>query len=382
MTNMKSIKQLTFIALAGVLLYACGTSEATDRIAELDQLRADYSSLGEQIRDLEAELIASGELTKSVQKTLVTTFKVEPGPFFHKVEVRGAVESKKNIQLTPEMPGRVISIKTKEGRKIKKGDLLVQLDAEIIRSSIAEVKTQLDLATTIFEKQERLWKDNIGTEIQFLQAKNNKESLERKMSTLNTQMRQSRIYAPFDGVVDAIPVKEGEMAQPGMPVIRLVNPASMYLSADVSEAFLGKFKAGDPVDVYFPSQDKGLMSTVSSVGEVINSQNRTFRLDILMPVVDFPVKPNQVVVLNLKDYEVESALVIPKNLIQVDSRGSYVYGIFQEGDNMVSKKIHMDPGVSFNLRTEVKAGIKPGQVLADKGYRELTQNTIVEIAED
>ena len=377
------MKNFTILTLVVLFAYACGSSQASsDKLAKLEELKTKQRELISQIADLERELIESGELeVKSNNTVLVTTLKAKPGPFEHRVEVRGAVASRKNVMISAETMGKVDVINVKEGQKVTKGQLLLQLDADILRSNIAEVKTQLDLAKTVFEKQANLWKQNIGTEIQYLQAKNNKESLERRLETLNSQLRQSNIYAPFDGVIDNIPVRVGEVIQPGIPLLRIVNQSAMYVSADVSEYFLGKFKEGQSVEVYFPAQKKRLTSKISAVGQVIKSENRTFEIEVELPSVDFAVKPNQVVVLNLVDYKNDAAFTVPTKLIQRDSKGAFVFELIEKDSKLTANKVYVTPGVSYDLKTEIESGLKEGQLLANEGFRELAQGVVVTIAE-
>lgn len=378
---MKKLFQIAFTAVLASLLYACGGAEGT-KMDQLNALKEEKSTLEVKINALETELIASGELKKKEgNKVLVAGKNLKPEPFFHEVEFRGAVSSRKNVSLTAEMMGKVTNLKVEEGQRVRKGQLLVLLNADVIRNSMAEVETQLDLAKEVFERQSRLWKQNIGTEIQYLQAKNNKESLEKRLITLKSQLNQSSIVAPFDAVVDDVPVRLGELVQPGIPVVRLINPDETYISADVSESFLGRFSQGQEVDVYFPSQDKHVTSKVKSLGKVIKSENRTFDVEIELPSVSFPVQPNQVVVLKLVDYENEEALTVPTKLIQSDNQGNFVFVIEKEGNNSRARKVHIEAGISYNLKTEIKSGLKVGQTLAYDGYRELSENALVTLTQ-
>ena len=380
---MKRIYQITLFALIIGLGYSCGdTSTSADKMAQLKELKSQKSGIEEQIAALEEELIASGEIKKkNGNKVLVSAFEVQPSYFEHKVEIRGTVASKKNVMLTAEVMGKIKRIYVKEGQNVKKGQTLIRLDDEVIKNSIAEVQTQLDLAVEVFNRQDRLWSKKIGTEIQYLQAKSNRESLERRLKTLNSQLDMAYIKAPFDGVVDDIPVREGEVVQPGIPAVRLLNPKDVYISADVSESFLGRFTKSQDVVVYFPSQDKRIESTIKSIGQVIKSENRTFEIEIDLPRVNFPVSANQVVVLNLVDYKNDQALIIPTKLVQKDSRGSFIFEIIEKDNQLVAKKVHIEVGISYNQQTEIKEGLKLGQLIALEGYRDLTENTVIIISE-
>ncbi|MFY0686845.1 MAG: efflux RND transporter periplasmic adaptor subunit [Cyclobacteriaceae bacterium] len=382
---MRTVNNFLIIILLTTLAYACGSTEAaTDKLAELDSLKEQQKELKTQILELEAELIENGQLESTAKKNavLITTLEMKPVEFVHKVEMRGTVQSRKNVMLTTESPGVVDAIYVKEGETISKGKVLARINSDILKNNLQELETSLELAEVVFERQSNLWKQNIGTEIQYLQVKNQKEGLEQRLKTLKTQLSKTNIVAPFDGVIDDIPVRVGEMAQPGTPVIRLVNPNAMYIKSDVSEAFLGKFKEGDKVEVSFPALGETLDSEVAAVGQVINIENRTFELEVNLPTVDFPIKPNQVSVLNLTDYKNAEAFTIPSKLIQRDSRGAYVYQIVVDGNNAMAKKLRVEPGITYQQQTEITNGLKEGQVIAFEGYRELTEDVLVNIQRD
>ncbi|MEP2023503.1 MAG: efflux RND transporter periplasmic adaptor subunit [Reichenbachiella sp.] len=378
------MKKLTYI-IPLILVFAISCS------SDLETKKKEVEELKNQIQDLKGQVIGLEEEIRKedpaygkikANKTLITVLDVAPRYFEHKIEVRGAIESRTNVTVSPQVPGKIVRVNVIAGQSVKKGQVLFSLDSEIIKNNVAELETALELANIMATKQENLWEKNIGTEVQYLQAKNNKESLERKLATAKSQLDQTRVLAPFSGTVDAMDAKIGEMAQPGIPLVRIVNPNDVHISSDVSERFIGKFKKADKVDIYFPSQDREMISQIASVGQVINSQNRTFEMEVFLPTLDFIVKPNQVVVLNLKDYENTNALVVPTKLIQKDNTGSFVYEIVKDGNNLISKKVYVKTGITFNNETEIIAGLKANQRLANKGFRDLSEGVVVSILKD
>ncbi|NJN41398.1 MAG: efflux RND transporter periplasmic adaptor subunit [Flammeovirgaceae bacterium] len=292
--------------ITGILGISCSSTEVSDvdvkkselenARAQMDELRVTISTLEKEIKALDPTFMVNNNAI------LVSVLNLNKKEFEHKVEVRGSVESRKNILISAQIGGKIVEVHVREGDKVKSGDLLVSLDADIILNSIAELRTALELATSVYNKQAKLWKDNIGTEIQYLQAKNNKESLERKLATAHSQLDQAIIKAPFNGAVDLVQAREGELATPGLPLVRIVNQDDMYIKADVSEKFIGKFSVGDKLEVFFPAQDKRILSSIASVSQVINAENRTFVVEASLSNQNFIIKPNQVVVLNMRDY--------------------------------------------------------------------------------
>ncbi|MDW3192563.1 MAG: efflux RND transporter periplasmic adaptor subunit [Cytophagales bacterium] len=380
---MNKLFQITLAVLMTVVLFACGGGgdELTEKKAELEALRSQYFDLKAQIATLETEINEIDPEYNKANTILISTLALEKSSFEHKVEVRGAVASRKNIVISAETMGRIEKINVAEGQNLSKGTLLMKLDADILENNIAEVETQLELAEAVFVRQKNLWDQNIGTEIQYLQTKNNKESLERRLATLKSQLKQSYVRSPFAGVADEIPVREGEMAQPGMPLARIVNQREMYIKADVSEAFLGKFQKGDQAEIYLPTLDMRLVSQVVSVGQVINEDNRTFAVEIALPSdTDLKFRPNQVTILNLTDYFQEEAVSIPTRLVQADDQGNFVYGLKTEDGRKLASKIRINPGKSFNSKTEVLSGLKGNETLIDNGYREVNEGVEVSVA--
>lgn len=370
------------IALLG--LAACQTDISTldEKKKQLEIYSDQLSELKVQMDSLKKDIMAMDSTfnNSSNKSVLITAIHPEEKEFIHKIELRGSVESRKNVVISSEIPGKIQRIHVREGQSVKKGMKMIELDAEIIKNRIAELNTTLELANIMFERQENLWKQNIGTEIQYLESKNRKEALERQLTTANSELARAIIRAPFDGSIDEIPAKEGGMAQPGTPLLRIVNPNDVYIKADISERFIGKFRRGDDTEVYFPSQDKSITSKITSVSQVINNENRTFEIEISVPQVDFVLKPNQVTVLKLSDYINTDALTLPTRLIQKDDVGMYVYAIEETDGEMIARKTHINTGISYNNETEVLGGVTVNQKIVDKGYRELSDGVLVTLA--
>ena len=278
--------------------------------------------------------------------------------------------------------GSIESIPVKEGYEVKKGQLILSLDTELYERELDRLQTQYELAKTMFEKQSNLWKQNIGTEVQYLEAKNRKETLENQIANVKTQISKSKVRAPFEGTIEEVYVKVGEMAQLGSPLVRIVNHRDMYVRADLSEAYIGNFKKGDPVIIHFPSINQTIESKISSVGQVIDEMNRTFSIEALLPLTNFTIKPNLIVVVKIKDYHKDDAVVIPSKLIQKDNRGDFVFVAQQGSDEMVAKKIQIDRGRTYKTITMVTGGLEGGEILIDEGFRDVAEGTKVKIVEN
>ena len=371
-------KFLPLIALAFVAV-SCASEESVDaKKAELEKLKAESHEIDTRIRALEAELIElDPEFAKQNQKSLlITTAKVKKGEFDHYVEVTGSVLSKKNVMISAEAAGRILEVPVSEGQTVAKGAVLATIDAESIQRNIDELENTLSLATTLFEKQERLWNQQIGTEVQFLEAKNRKEGLERNLATAKTQLDKATVRAPFSGTIESVEVRLGELVQPGVSMFQFVGKSDLFIEADISESYVGVLDKGDSVNVNFPSIGKELRTRVSSVGAIINPDNRTFKIEVFLPSMAM-VKPNMISVLKIRDYENPEAIIVPSYLILSDNRGDYLFTVV-DGK---AKKTYVKRGKTFDRESEILEGLTGSETLVDKGFREVGDNFNVNIAQ-
>lgn len=380
---MKKIINLSFIALS-LLAAACQQDDQlAEKKEELAEKKSQMQSLKSEISELEKEIAAEDpEFARANRRAaLVTTTPVMVKDFEHFVEVRGEVRSNKNVTISAETMGRINRIPVEEGQRVRQGEVLLAINANVLESNVEEIKTQLELARSVFERQKNLWEQNIGTEIQYLEAKNRKEALERQLSTLQTQLSQSVVRAPFSGTIEEVMVRQGEMASAGMPLVRLVSLQDMYIKADVSENYIGNFERGDEVEVSFPALNRTITTTLASVGQVIDPRNRTFTIEARLPAGDTELlKPNLLAVLKVKDFEKEDAIVIPTNLIQRDGQGAFVYVVSQQGEVPQARKKHIETGITYQNQTLVQNGLSGDDVLVNQGFREVVDGMNLQIS--
>jgi membrane fusion protein, multidrug efflux system len=359
--------------------FACGgKDELALKKEELAEKKKEATELRLAIESLEKEIaVLDPEFGKANRKSvLITTIQPTQGAFEHFVEVTGAVLSKKNVNISGEVSGSIRELPAIEGMRVSKGQVLARIDSEIIQRNIEEVEKQLELAATVFEKQERLWKQQIGTEIQFLESKNRKETLEKSLAGLRTQQSRSVIRAPFNGTVETVNVRIGELVQPGTPLFQFVGESELYVEADISERYVGIVSKGDSVEITFPSINETFRTKVSAVGGIINPNNRTFKVEVTLPNLS-NVKPNMISVVRIKDYENTKAVTVPNYLILQDNKGDYVFTV----SNGVANKRYVKRGQTYKEVTEVVDGLTGSEVLVDKGFREVGDNFNVNIAQ-
>ena len=336
--------------------------------AQRDSIKTVVDGLNAQIIDLDAAIAA---LDTTASYDAVTAFEVNPDLFYHYFEVFGTVEADKSINLFPLNSGKVERIHVKAGQKVSQGQLLVSLDTDLMESSLKELETALALAQTVFNKQQKLWIDEqIGSEIQYLQAKNNYDALVQKLQTLKEQMAMSEVRAPFAGTIDEVFAKVGELAAPQMPAVRLVNTSGVYVKADVPESYANRVKVGTAANVAFTSMDFEVAAEVLQVGQFIQEGNRTFSINVSLPADPGTVKPNQMVHVALQDYWNDAALAVPSSLIQQDVEGNDFVFVLEHKDTYSEvAKVMVETGLSYEGRTEIKSGIEAGTQLVDKGSR-------------
>ena len=337
------MKNTILYMTTAALLAACGAATPTDDLgkkrAELDSLKAVYKTLGEQIKEADTWI---AEHDSTVKKNLpsVTTLVLSPTRFEHFVEVHGNVKADKSADLFT-MGGRVRRILVQEGDHVRSGQLLIDLDNDASARQLEAAEAGSKLARDVFEKQSRLWEQKIGSEIQYLQAKSQKDQAEAQVAALREQVRLSNVTAPFDGIVDDIMVTVGDMTSPMSAVARVVDPSGATLEADVPESYLQRVKKGDPVKVEFPSLNDTLDATLSNVSRFINPANRTFKVSVRMPSGgDELIRPNLLSLIHVRDLVKDSALVVPSKVIQEDVNGNnYVFMLETTDGRQRTKKV-------------------------------------------
>ena len=355
------------IALGAV---ACSNEKTTDLSqlqGERDSLVAISQTAAARIQEIDAELAA---LDSTRDLTSVTLLEVQPENFVHAFEALGKVEADRSVNLLPEMGGQIKRVLVSEGDRVSAGQTLVEIDNSVMRSTLDEIKKSLNLAVTLFEKQERLWKQGIGSEVQYLQAKTNKESLEQRIQTLQTQMAMTRVKAPFAGIVDEMSAKEGEFAAPGMALGRLISAGKAAVTVDIPESYSNVVGKGQKVDLLFPSINKTLEARVTQVSDYINPDNRTFKVYVNLPATG-EFKPNMLAKVRVRDYEANQALSVPSALVQQDMNGGqyvFVFKAVKGGIGLVEKR-PVTIGKNNGSQVEIASGLKMGEILVDKGAR-------------
>jgi len=378
----KSILYLT--AIAALTIASCGnnseenktTSNLKELKAKKDSLKIVFNKVSKELKDVEKEINA---LDPSKKLYLVSAIKSVQKEFKHYVEIQGTVNSDQSISLYPEIGGLIKKVYVKEGQQVKKDQILVKFDSEVLQRSIKELDTRIELARTTYNKQKKLWDKKIGSEMQYLQAKSNLESLENKKASLKAQISQTSIKAPFSGIIDEIFVKQGEMAAPGMPVLRLINLDNIYIEANVSEKYLRHITKDSEANIYFPNLEMTIHAKVSMIGNYINPANRTFRIVINIKNKDHLIKPNQLAVIKLLDLK-KNGVVIPSNVIlNAPDGSSYVYEVVEVDGTKRSKKTSIKVGPSYKNETLVIEGLKPDAIVVDKGSRSIQDNQEIKV---
>ncbi|MFC2101581.1 efflux RND transporter periplasmic adaptor subunit [Bacteroidota bacterium] len=354
--------------LLGVILFlaSCGGSE--DKEAKLEQLKKDRDNLSMEIMKLEKEIYPDG----NIKTMTVRIDTLHEKPFNHYIEVQGRIDGNKNIGVSPRTPGVVNKILVKEGDYVSEGEVLAELDAAVLKQTLFELESQLDFAVEMYNKQKALWDQKIGSEVQYLTAKNNKESLENKIATIKDQVKMSKITAPIDGTIEEIPIKVGEMASPGFPAFRVVNFFKAKAVADVGEAYTNKIQTGDQVQVFLPDLDAEFDRKVSFSSKYIDPTNRTFVVEVELPNNHLIYRANMIAVMRIKDYYNPATIAIPQNYIQSSrNEGQYVFVAVEEEGKKIARKRNIKTGITYNGLTEVKSGLTGGDLIITAGYKDL-----------
>jgi len=364
------MKKLFLIIGLTVSIVAC--NKPADKPAELAKLIQERDKLTSQIIKLQAEIAAADTTAGSGLKMMdVAVQEIKTAPFNHYIEIQGYVDGDENVAVSPQMAGIVTKIFVKEGSKVSKGQLLAELDAGMTKKTIDGLKQQLEFATTLYNKQKNLWDQKIGSEVQYLSAKNAKESLESNLKTLEEQLALSKITSPINGTVESIPVKVGAMASPGFPAFRVINFSQTKVVAELAEAYAPKVKAGDKVNIFFPDHNTEIASSLNFSSRFISPVNRTFQVESKISNPGFELRANMVAVMKINDYSAANAVTIPVNAVQKDQNGQFVFVAVKENNRDVAQKVTIQTGMIYNGLAEIVNGIKAGDKVITVGFQDI-----------
>ena len=370
--NRNTILLFTLWGLGGFLF----TSRSKpDKKTELADLKSQQKEIEVKIKALEKELGAGKKVEATPITVAVTPLQAQS--FKHFVEAQGVVTSKNIVQITPQMGGSLTGIFMVEGQAIKKGQLVATVDNSVMKESLAEINNQLDLAVILYNKQKTLWDQQIGTEVQFLQAKANKEALEKRIVTMQTQMGMSKVYAPISGTVEMVRQKVGEMGMPGAPIAQIVNVGDLKVTAKIGDTYVGSVKKGDAITVKFPDINKELNARISVVDALIDPSSRTFGIEANIPNLGGSLKPNQVAVININDLSKANSLIIKQNLIQKTEAGDLVYVAVVENGKKIARAKKVKTGISYNGEVEIMEGLTAGDNVITQGYQDLVDGSLI-----
>jgi membrane fusion protein (multidrug efflux system) len=373
---------------------ACGGKDnsVAGKKAQLEQLKKEALALNANIATLEKELAAQGA-GATQQAVVVTIAPVVAQDFNHFIEIQGKVESESVSFVTPRAGGgQVKAVFVKRGDRVKKGQILLQLDNSLIKQSVAAatqnietVKAQAALAKSVYEKQKNLWEQNIGSEIQLLTAKTNAEALGSQLKAAMEQLGMAKdqlsytsVRSDVDGVAEEVNVKVGEIFM-GAGQLKIVNTDRLKLTSQVPENYAGKIKVGTDVSLIFPDLDKTMDTKLTVVGNVIDPLSRSFFVEAKLPVnKDF--RPNQLAQVKIKDYTKKNAISIPINIVQNDDKGKFVYVAATENGKLVARKRPVIIGEFYANSIEILSGINAGEQVVTEGYQSLFDGQLLTVS--
>ncbi|TRZ46265.1 efflux RND transporter periplasmic adaptor subunit [Robertkochia solimangrovi] len=385
------MKRFLGILIIPMLIASCGgeSKKSVDSVIEsgdLTTIRAKKESLTEEFDVIAAELAkldeAISKLDTVKKLALVSSLKISDTLFQHYVQLQGNVSTKQNIVMNSEYSGILKEVLVKEGQQVKKGQLLARIDDGGLSAQLAQLQVQTELAKTTFERQKRLWEQNIGSEMQYLQAKTQFEANQNAVAQLESQLGKTRVTAPFTGSIDEIIADPGSNLAPGSPVLRIVSLGDMYIEIEVPEIYIPSISKGTEVKAYFPVLGKEYTTKVRQVSNFINPANRTFRVEFAVPNDNGLIKPNLTARVKINDYTSEKAMLIPQSIITENADGDqYVYTTVKaEGgiETEVQQTI-ITTGKTQGDLVEVLEGIEPGDEIISEGARSLLPGQKVQI---
>lgn len=381
---MKTNKTNLFLALLlGAFMAGCGSKETST----LEKRKQELTIKEKALADLKAEIkilqqeIEKLDTTARDNSIAVYAEPVRKGSYKNPFQLQGLVESEENVMITPEVPGRLLSITVKEGQRVSKGQVIATMDASVLIAQIGELNSAQSLAETNYKKQKALWDQKIGSEMQYLTARNQFDNLTKSLETAQQQLAKYTLRSPISGTVDEIMANVGELvgSMTGGPIARIVNLNDIKIKANVSEKYVGQMKTGMMVDVFFPSINLTITERIDAVGNVIDIDNRTFSVYVRPKSNKSLLKPNMLALITAYDYVESDIISVPTKLVRNDGEKDYVLTIETNGSKMTVKKTEVEVAKEFAAMTIIKSGLKPGDLIITEGHNIVIEGDQVKI---
>lgn len=367
------MKNYLYLSLI-LLLAACSSGDSLEaKKTQLISLNTQAEEIKTQIEALEKEIAKLDTSVIARKPKLVAVETISKGDFSHFLDIQGAVESENNVAVQPGMPGVVTQVYVKEGDNVSVGQLLAEVDNRAIKESLAQIEINIDFAKTTFEKQERLWKQKIGSEIQYLQAKTQYESLQKSLSSLRAQIDMSRIKSPIAGSIDQVNIKVGEYAAPGIGgAFNVVNFNKMKVVAKVADSYINKIQLGNLVKIRLNDINETIDGKISFVSKVVNTMTRTFIIEIAIGKTENNVRPNMLANISINDENLNDVISINSNLVQKDSNDNPYVLVAKGGKgNLIAQKLMIKTGAAYGDKIVIVDGLNANDQLITSGYQEV-----------
>lgn len=399
---MRNIFKLTLLVPLVALLAACGSSskekkgEAGDLKVKLEKLKKEKNGLDAQIRQVEEQLAKADPSSVQTQKLVsVDTLRIQD--FTHFIELQGKIDADNVAYVSPAGQGGIVkAVYVKSGSRVSKGQTILKLDDALARQAVvgaqqqaAVLKARLAQAQTLYERHQNLWKQNIGAEVNVINAKAEVDALQSQLRAAQAQVSmaqeqsdQSNVRAQISGVVDQVNIKVGEFFSPQSAAdprsgIKIVNNSSIKIVTAVPENYASRIKKGDKVEVVVPESGKpAYKSTISVVGAAVDPTTRSFTTEAKLPS-DPMLKPNQLATMKILDYQSKAAVTVPINVVQSDEKGKYVYVAEKSGNKTIARKKTVIVGESYNGVMEIKSGLAGGDLIISEGYQTVYDGQVV-----
>ncbi len=361
------MKRLIYLLIPAIVFASCNGNKQ-DKGAELAKLKKERGEIDLKIKTLEA-----GK-TDSTKVVPVSVTVVQPRDFNSYIEVQSAIGGDEVVTATAKAPGTIKSVLAQVGQHVRQGQLLATLDASVADEQIKALEPQIDFQKSLLEKQQKLWAQNIGTEVQLMSTKAQYESLLKQKDALKAQRELYSIVSPINGTIDAVNVKIGDPAQPGFGGFHVINLDKLKAEANLGENYIGKVRQGDAVTLVLPGANDSIKTTLSYVAQSVDASSRAFLVQVKLGN-NKKLHPNMSCIMKISNYENTHALVVPVSVIQKTSTGNALYIV----DGNKAKSVNVRTGANANGMVEILEGLNPGDRVITTGYEDMDNGQQVNI---
>lgn len=307
---------------------------------------------------------------------------LELSTFVQYIRVVGEAEALRDVTVSAQESGLVAEFLAAKGERVVRGQPLTRINAELLQAQVEEAQALTEVAGERYERQRRLWEQQVGTEIAVLEAKSQATSSAARLKVLQTRLARTVVAAPITGIFDEQYAEVGELVAPGTRLLRVLATDRVKVAAGIPERYALAVAPGASALITFDVlEGREFSGVIEFVGTSVDSRSRTIPIEVVLDNAGYVIRPRMVANVQVERMRQEQVIVVPQDLVQRTEDGFQVFIAEQTGDTVTARARAVELGASYANQVVVTAGLTAGERLITAGDRQVDDGSVIRLVE-